>query len=280
MWELYERDYGADRSLAGILSHPRQLAKDLARNAGRLVALAQGAVTCTTAGCLDVAPGRWLLCLLLAFGTAALLVRRDWKGFWQAAFRERGWAWLSLLCLLPLVAPFLVMLPFPVYTLVLTPLLYGWVLLAGYAIGREVLVHRREVFLAAVILFLAWVPSRGRLVARQEAEPQPLRREIEFFASLPAGEAPLTLVGEWGFVVCPYLSAMGRDCEARWPDEGETFQTLAGAGVLPGDYLLFDSRQQWRLELDPDLAAVVWGRDPRWQEVFRAGTRVVYRFAE
>lgn len=276
MWQLFDKDYGTEHSLAGILNNPSVLAKEILHNSRMLIPIIKQYVLCNTGGCIDLNSGRLLLCVIFLAMIALILIRNSWKEYWVKYFSQTIFGWLYLLCLLPLLPVIVFIYPSPVYTIFLAPIIFGFLLFLILPIARVVLSHCNELFITIVIIAIILVPNRNRLSTRS-IDPQPLRNTLGFFATLPIDAQPITIIGRTSMTICPYLEVTGRACEIKTPINNNWDLSINQTRFSPYEYLVYENGMEYLLKQNPYMANTIEMGDEQWQLVFKTNDWSVFQ---
>lgn len=274
IWVVFERDYGPSHTILAILGHPAALARDVLANTRRMVEFAKAATTGTAWAALSLRVERWMAALALLALAAAVRARRDLPAVWNTFWAGNTNGWLGVACLLPLLATNFILAPLPIYLLLFMPIIFGGLLLLGYAALRGLLVTKPIFFPLLIAAMLVIAP-----VARSFTGEQPVRHLVDFFRQLPATGPALIMLGDASTTICAYLEATGQACAAdEWTDNSGYPKLDDLMRRRPYTYLVYDNNMAYLLAQPVGLSEVLAKRDPRWQLVQVYGEYQVYQY--
>jgi hypothetical protein len=273
IWSPLEADYGPARSIRSLLAHPRQLLRDVALNAREIQRYPRLLALQTTWFTFSVSAARWWLAVGLLVAAAGLRLWRNWPGKWRAYLKARREPLAWLLCILSISPSLLIFWPFPVYLLVLSPLILGSLVWLLYVLVRDNAPRTGPHYLAATLVVVLLAPSAygSRYLPRLD---------MATYLSASPVPSPVRVAGHVAPTLCSYLAALGRQCQSSWWVEGyqaPSFEQLLQMG--PHDYLIFHPFMNDLAEHDAGWQRVLAHEDPDWQEVAQFGPYRVFRFS-
>jgi hypothetical protein len=273
LWPMFDRDFDARHSLMSLFGHPGSLVKDSLYNSAELMRLTKQFTTSTTWGTISVQFGRWLLAVLVISVAIVVLLGRHWHHRWRAYATTYGDGWLSLLPLLAYVPVLVFFWPFPVYVVVIVPLVISAFLLAYLVLVKRSSSSGQTLPVLAIVAVLVLAPT-----PRSFYGLQPIRHIVAFFEQVSPPTTPLRLLGQSAITICPYVANAGRACEGdKWDDETGSRTLTSFTDKKDYDYLVYDRDMAYVLSQPAGLREILTGQDTHWRQVAEIGDYRIYQ---
>lgn len=276
MWISFERDFGNNRTIFGILSKPKNLFKDIKINTEIVGTFAKKMSTSTTWSDISLRANRWMVGILGLVIINVMLYRKKQSSFWREYWQKHSRDWMIILCLLPILTIYFILRPNNVWLLVITPLIIGPLILLIYAITRIFISRNAILFLIVVSLILVLAPN-----PRSFQGPQPVKKLINYFESIQSNEEPIKFLGNVSTTLCKYLTFDHINCTGdRWTDSDQ-YLTLEGfTSKSHYDYFIFDDDMKYLLEMDSGINQLVENQDNHWKLVYENQEYKVFKYNE
>lgn len=274
LWVLYERDYGPDRTILGIISHQNALLNDIKQNAILSLTLFKRLSTETTWGPVYLRAWRWVAGIILLASAGVWAMFRHDPSYWTKYWQQRARFWYLLAALLPLLISVLVLRPIPILTIVFAPLIIAPILIMLAALLRPFLSRQSLLFVGLIFFILLLSPN-----PRDFQGVQPVRGMVDYFMTAPTVSDELHLLGDMAITICPYLQLKGQPCLAtRWTDEEGVYAIDNYLSKNEYDFLLVSSGMVYEESHEPSLNLIVNGQDNRWRRAAVFGDTIIFEY--